>query len=73
MSDLEITTAIACFALVLAFFGFFIGVIHNSKQIEKLNKKIDREVREFNRQLSLHNNMFMVILKMIVKVRSKDV
>lgn len=56
MSDLEITTAIACFALVLAFFGFFIGVIHNTKQIKKLNDKIDKEVRGFNRQLKLLNN-----------------
>lgn len=56
MSDLEITTAIACFALVLAFFSFFIGSIYNSKQIEKLNEKIDRQTREFNRQLSLLNN-----------------
>lgn len=56
MSDLEITIAIACFALVLAFFGFFIGAIYNSKQIEKLNKKIDKEVRSINRQLGLLNN-----------------
>lgn len=56
MSDLEITTAVACFALVLSLFGFFIGSIYNSKQIEKLNKRIDREVREVNRQLGLLNN-----------------
>lgn len=56
MSYLEITTAIAYFALVLSLFGFFIGSIYNSKQIEKLNKRIDREVREVNRQLGLLNN-----------------
>lgn len=56
MSELEITTAIACLALVLSFFGFWIGVIHNTKQIKKLNKRIDIEVRGFNRQLKLLNN-----------------
>lgn len=56
MSDLEITIAIACWALVLALFGFFIGVIYNTEQIKKLNDKIDKEIRGVNRQLKLLNN-----------------
>ena len=56
MSDLEITTAIACWALALSLFGFFIGVIYNTKQIKKLNKRIDREIHSFNVQLKLLNN-----------------
>lgn len=56
MSDLEITTAIAYFALVLAVFSFFIGAIYNSKQIEKLDTRITKELGNFNRQLGLLNN-----------------
>lgn len=59
MSDLEITTAIACFALVLSLFGFFIGSIYNSKQIEKLNDRITRELSTYNQQLRIVNNSFI--------------
>lgn len=56
MSDLELTTVIACFALALGIFGFFIGVIYNTKQIKKINDRIDKEVSGFNRRLKLLNN-----------------
>lgn len=56
MSDLEITTVIACWALALSLFGFFIGVIYNTKQIKKLKEQLDKEVRSINRQLGLLNN-----------------
>lgn len=56
MSDLEITTAIACWALALSLFGFFIGVIYNTKQIKKLKEQLDKEVCGFNRRLKLLNN-----------------
>ena len=59
MSDLEITTAIACWALVLSVFGFFIGVIYNTKQIKKLNDRITRELSTYNRQLRIVNNSFI--------------
>lgn len=56
MSDLEITTAIACWALALSIFSFFIGVIYNTKQIKKLNDRITRELSNFNQQLRIINN-----------------
>lgn len=40
MSDLEIATAIACWAFVMALFGFFYGTIYASKQFAKLDKRI---------------------------------
>lgn len=58
MSDLEITTATACVALVLALFGFFIGDIYNGKQIEKLNDRITQELSNYNQQLKIMNNSF---------------
>lgn len=59
MSDLEITTAIACWALALSIFGFFIGVIYNTKQIKKLNDRITRELSNYNQQLRIANNSFI--------------
>lgn len=56
MSDLEITTAIACWALALSVFGFFIGVIYNTKQIKKLNDRITQELSNYNKQLKITNN-----------------
>lgn len=56
MSDLEIITAIACCALALSLFGFFIGVIYNTKQIKKLNDRITQELSNYNKQLKIMNN-----------------
>lgn len=58
MSDLEVTTAIACWALALSLFGFFIGVIYNTKQIKKLNDRITQELSNHNKQLKIMNNSF---------------
>lgn len=54
MNDLEIT--ILCFALTLGIIGFFIGAIYNTKEINKLNNRIDKEVCGFNQRLKLLNN-----------------
>lgn len=59
MSDLEITTAIACWALALSLFSFFIGVIYNTKQIKKLNDRITQELSNHNKQLKIMNNSFI--------------
>ena len=56
MSDLELTTAIACWALAFSIFSFFIGVIYNTKQIKKLNDRITQELHNYNTQLKIINN-----------------
>ena len=56
MTDLELTTAIACWAFAFSIFGFFIGVIYNTKQIKKLNNRITQELHNYNQQLKIMNN-----------------